>query len=209
MTADTLIDLTQDRALLAALYAPRKGDFSQVDVPELPFAILDGEGMPNEQTVGRATKALYTAIYPIRRAARERMGKAFVEAPLEILYWADDMSDLAAGRRDKWTWRVQVTLPVWADAERLRASVLEMRPELGEAVSPRWEAVREGNCVQYLHVGPMEEVSTVLAGLYGEYLPQERLEPAGPYHEIYLDDFSRVAPANRKIIVRQPVRQAV
>tara|TARA_R100000365_G_C2748110_1_gene78920 strand:+ start:8330 stop:8959 length:630 start_codon:yes stop_codon:yes gene_type:complete len=207
MTTNALIDLTQDRALLAALYAPKKGDFSQVDVPALPFAILDGEGMPNEQIVGSAVEALYTAIYPIRREARERMGKAFVEPPLEILYWADDMSDLAAGRREKWKWRVQITLPVWADAERLRASVLEMHPELGEAISPRWEATAEGKCVQYLHVGHMEEISTVLAGLYGEYLPQEGLEPDGPYHEIYLDDFNRVAPVKRKIVVRQPVRQ--
>lgn len=207
MATNGMIDLTQDRALLAALYSPKKGDFSQVDVPVLPFAILDGEGIPSEQTVGAAVKELYTAIYPIRREARERMGKAFVEAPLEILYWAEDMNDLAAGRRDKWNWRVQITLPVWADADRLGASVLEMRSNLEEATAPRWEAVAEGTCVQYLHVGPIDELQTVLAGFYGDYLPQEGLEPAGPYHEIYLDDYNRVAPANRKIIVRQPVRK--
>lgn len=207
MATNGMIDLTQDRALLAALYAPKKGDFSQVAVPLLPFAILDGAGIPNEQIVGAAVKALYTAIYPIRREARERTGKAFVEAPLEILYWGEDMNDLAAGRRDNWNWRVQITLPVWADADRLDASVLEMRSNLEEATAPRWEAVAEGTCVQYLHVGPMDELQTVLTGLYGDYLPQQGLEPAGPYHEIYLDDFNRVAPANRKIIVRQPVRQ--
>ena len=207
MGTNGMIDLTQDRALLAALYGPRKGDFSQVDVPLLPFAILDGAGIPNEQSVGAAVKALYTAIYPIRREARERTGKAFVEAPLEILYWAEDMNDLAAGRREKWNWRVQITLPVWAEAERLDASVLEMRPNLEEATAPRWEAVAEGTCVQYLHVGQVDGLQTVLEGLYGDYLPQEGLEPAGPYHEIYLDDFNRVAPAKRKIIVRQPVRQ--
>ena len=42
MTTNALIDLTQDRALLTALYSPKKGDFSQVDVPALPFAILEG-----------------------------------------------------------------------------------------------------------------------------------------------------------------------
>lgn len=207
MATNGMIDLTQDRALLAALYTPKKGDFSQVDVPVLPFATLEGVGIPSEQSVGAAVKALYTAIYPIRREARERLGKAFVEAPLEILYWAEDMNDLAAGRRDKWNWRVQITLPVWADADRLDASVLEMRSNLEEATAPRWEAVAEGTCVQYLHVGPIDELQTVLTGLYGDYLPQEGLEPAGPYHEIYLDDFNRVAPANQKIIVRQPVRQ--
>ncbi len=207
MATNGMIDLTQDRALLAALYAPKKGDFSQVSVPMLPFAILDGDGIPGEQAVGAAVKALYTAIYPIRREARERMGKAFVEPPLEVLYWAEDMNDLAAGRRDKWNWRIQITLPVWAGEDQLSASVLEMRPDLGEMIKPRWEAIAEGRCVQYMHVGAIDELPTVLAGLYGEYLPQTGLEAAGPYHEIYLDDFNRVAPANRKIIVRQPVRQ--
>ena len=206
MAINGMIDLTQDRTLLGALYAPKKGDFSQVDVPALPFAIIDGEGIPSEQTVGTFVKALYTAIYPIRREARDRKGKAFVEAPVEILYWADDMNDLVAGSREEWKWRVKITLPIWADEERLSASVLEMRSELAQTFVPRWEAVSEGMCVQYLHVGPIDELSAVLTRLYANYLPQERLEPTGPYHEIYLDDFNRVAPSNRKIIIRQPVR---
>lgn len=206
MANDGLIDLTQDRAMLAALYAPGKGVFSTVDVPPLPFAILPGQGIPNEDSTGATVRALYTAIYPIRREARERMGKDFVEAPVEILYWADDVNDLVTGHREKWRWRAQVTLPVWADAQRLKDSIAEMRPDLGDTFTPRWEAVAEGRCVQYLHVGPADDVPAILQGLYADYLPQERLEPAGPYHEIYLDDFDRVAPAKRKIIVRQPVK---
>jgi hypothetical protein len=207
MASSGLIDLTQDRTLLNALYAPPKGDFSTIDVPTLPFAILDGDAAPGQESVAAAVRALYTAIYSIRREARERMGKAFVEAPVEVLYWADDISDLAAGRREKWEWRVQITLPIWADARRFEESVTEMRPELGNAPAPRWEAVTEGKCVQLLHVGPTSDLPAILEGLYADYLPQERLEPAGPYHEIYLDDFNRVAPAHRKIIIRQPVRE--
>lgn len=94
MTDNGMIDLTQDRATLGALYAPPAGDFRTVEVPRLPFAILDGEGPPEQASIGAAVKALYTAIYAIRREARWRSGKSFVEAPVEILYWADDMQDL-------------------------------------------------------------------------------------------------------------------
>ncbi|MFC5371270.1 hypothetical protein ACFPIF_01815 [Brevundimonas faecalis] len=202
-----LTDLTQDRVMLRTLYAPPEGAFGVVDVPALPFAVLDGAGAPEQASIGAAVRALYTAIYPIRREARERMGKAFVEAPVEILYQADDLDDVAAGRRDKWKWRVQITLPVWVDAGRLEDSVAEMRSELGDATAPRWEAVVEGACVQRLHLGQVDDLPDLLRDLYLDYLPREALEPAGAYHEIYLDDWSRVAPARRRIIVRQPVQR--
>ncbi|WP_109809588.1 GyrI-like domain-containing protein [Sphingosinithalassobacter portus] len=206
MVDAALIDLTQDRTALRTLYAPPAGDFSIVEVPKLPFAILDGEGPPEQASIEAAVKALYTAIYAIRREARERMGKSFVEPPVEMVYWADDMDDLAAGNREKWHWRVQITLPVWADAQRLKDSAAEARRELGDDRAVRWEVLAEGKCVQFLHIGGTSDLPAVLARLYGDYLPQEGLEPDGPYHEIYLDDWSRVAPPQRKIILRQPVR---
>ena len=206
MVDEALIDLTQDRTALRTLYAPPASDFSIVDVPKLPFAILDGEGPPEQASIAAAVKALYTAIYAIRREARERMGKSFVEPPVEMVYWADDMDDLAAGNREKWHWRVQITLPVWADAHRLKDSVAEARRELGDDPAVRWAVLAEGKCVQFLHIGGTSDLPEVLAGLYGDYLPQEGLEPDGPYHEIYLDDWSRTAPPQRKIILRRPVR---
>ncbi len=201
-----MMDLTQDRAMLGALYAPPAGQFSLVEVPTLPFAVLDGEGPPEQPSVAAAVKGLYTAIYPIRRKARERMGKSFIEPPVEILYWADDMRDLAAGRRENWHWRAQITLPVWADAACLAEACAEMRQELDSAPVPRWQALAEGRCAQFLHVGPVDALPAILERLYMDYLPQQGLEPAGPYHEIYLDDWSRVAAAKRKLILRQPVR---
>jgi len=177
-----------------------------VDVPGLPFAILDGEGPPEPASIQAAVKALYTAIYAIRREARERMGKSFVEPPVEVVYWADDMRDLAAGNREKWRWRVQITLPVWAGAQRLQDSVADARHVLGDKPAVRWEMLTEGKCVQFLHVDETDGLPEILEGLYGDYLPQQGLEPDGPYHEIYLDDWSRVAPQRRKIILRQPVR---
>ena len=206
MVDEALIDLTQDRSALRKLYAPPPGDFSIVDVPKLPFAILDGEGPPEQASIETAVRVLYAAIYAIRREARERMGKSFVEPPVEVVYWADDMGDLAAGNREKWHWRVQITLPVWADAQRLKDSAAEARHELGDDPPVRWEVLAEGKCVQFLHVGRTSDLPEILAGLYRDYLPKEGLEPGGPYHEIYLDDWSRVAPPQRKIILRQPVR---
>ncbi|UJB31087.1 GyrI-like domain-containing protein [Chromobacterium sp. Beijing] len=208
MANEGIIDLLSDRAMLRRLYAPPAETFSMVDVPKLPFAVWTGDGVPEQQSVSAVIKDLYTAIYPIRRKARERMGKSFVEPPVELLYWADDMRDLSAGHRKNWRWRVQISLPVWINAEGLEESAAEMRQELKDAASQalHWEAFAEGKCVQALYVGQTSGLPVMLDKLYREYLPEQGLEPSGPYHEIYLDDWSRVAPAKRKMILRQPVR---
>lgn len=206
MADEEIVDLIRDRAMLRALYAPSAEAFSLIDVPKLSFAVWDGEGPPEQSSVAAAIRGLYTAIYPIRRKARERMGKSFVEPPVELLYWADDIREFSAGHRENWNWRAQITLPVWASAESLEESASEMCHELNDAPVPRWEALAEGKCVQILHVGQTSDLPGIMEKLYREYLPHEGLEPSGPYHEIYLDDWSRVAPPKRKVILRQPVR---
>jgi len=203
-----MMDLIENRAKLKELYQPSQDRFSLVDVPELPFAIIDGEGAPDENAA-KAVKALFTAIYPIRREARERLGKRFVEPPLEMVYWADDMADLAAGRKERWKWQVLVTLPIWADEAVFHSAVQSVKSRLEEIPDTlRREVLTEGRCAQILHVGTPEEIPAKLEELYTRFLPEHGLQPAGRYHEIYLDDWSRVAPQRRKIVLRQPVQEA-
>ena len=121
------MDLTKDRKKLKELYQPGRKDFTFVDVPALPFAMIDAEGPLDHGIGARATKALFTAIYPIRTEARKRMGKAFVDAPLEMLYWADEMRDLAMGKKENWNWRAMIVLPAWTDDEMFMSAVKKPR----------------------------------------------------------------------------------
>lgn len=203
------MDLTQDRKKLKELYQPPVDEFTLVDVPELPFAVIDGKGPPDRNACERVVKDLFTVIYPIRRTARERMGRTFVEAPLEMLYWADDSRDLVAGRKEHWKWRAMITLPVWTDAAMFSSAVAQAQKQAAiDPSAPRLELFHEGRCAQILLVGQEGEVPALLTRLYSEFLPKKGLEPTGAYHEIYLDDWNRVWPRARKIILRQAVRPA-
>ena len=64
-------------------YLPPATHFVRVDVPELPYFMLDGKGAPGGEPFQRGNRWLFTAVQPIRRVARERMGRSFVEAPLQ------------------------------------------------------------------------------------------------------------------------------
>ncbi len=44
-------------------------------------------------------------IEPIKKEAKKKMSKAFVEAPLEMLYYSDDINDIVEGNKDMWKWK--------------------------------------------------------------------------------------------------------
>ncbi|MBN2686363.1 MAG: GyrI-like domain-containing protein [Pontiellaceae bacterium] len=194
------MDLTKDRKKLKELYLPGTEDFVLVDVPDLFFAVIDGEGSPEEEGASAAIQHLFKTIYPIRREARKRMGKSFVEPPPEMLYWADDMRDLPLGNKERWKWKSMVVLPEWADETLFSVEAENAAPAV------RAERFEEGLCAQIMYVGDLQGIPALLERLYIEYLPQQGLVPAGAYHEIYLDDWRRIAPEKRRTVLRQPVR---
>ena len=196
------------KKLLKALYQPKAGVFTQIEVPEFPFAMLEGEGDPTDGRYEAGLKWMYAAIQPIRRNAKKKLGKDFLEPPFETLWWADDITDLVQGNRDKFKWRMMIHLPHWVDEEEFQAAVQETEEKLKSAAPDglRLEKFEEGLVVQTMHVGPNDLVGPTLEKLYHEYLPANGLVADGHYHEIYLGDVKRIAPEKRKTVLRQPVR---
>ena len=196
-------------ARLNELYLPSSKDVVLVDVPEMRFVMIDGKGAADRTALDHAVKWLFTAIYPIKRLARERMGKSFVEPPLEGLWWADDMQDFICGNRDKLHWRMMIVFePDWLTPQMLDDGVASARARLGEPPSSlRLESYAEGLSVQIMHLGDPRKQSATLARIHQEFLPQHNLIANGHHHEIYLNDPNRVAPEKLRTVLRQPVRR--
>ena len=111
--------------------------------------------------------------------------------------------------RDKplWQWTLMLMVPEWIGAEMVTAALATVAakkqpPRIEEL---RFQSLREGQCVQTLHIGSFDDEARVLAELHQEFLPGNALQPAGDHHEIYLSDFRRVPPARLRTILRQPV----
>ena len=195
---------------LKELYLPPAKDFVLVDVPEMRFAMIDGQGAADRAALDHAVKWLFAAISPIKRIARERMGTNFVEPPLEGLWWADDIQDFICGKRDQLNWRMMIVYePDWLTPEMIDDAVATATKRLGEApASLRLERYPEGLSVQIMHVGPPSAEASTIARLHREFLPAHHLIPNGHHHEIYLNDPNRVAPEKLKTVLRQPVRSS-
>lgn len=195
-------------ARLKELYLPSADDFVLVDVPEMRFVMIDGQDATDRTALDRAIKWLFTVVYPIKRIARERMGKNFVEPPLEGLWWADDVQDFIGGNRDKLNWRMMIVYePDWLTTAMFDDAVATATARLGAPpASLRLESYHEGLSAQIMHVGPNSEEAPTIARLHKEFLPEHDLTADGHHHEIYLNDPKRVAPEKLKTVLRQPVR---
>jgi hypothetical protein len=207
---DALTMTELDRERLKELYLPPTEDFTFVDVPELRYAMLDGHGDPDGEAFRHAVRWLFSAIDPIKRVARERMGKDFVEPPLECLWWTDDPRDFVAGTRDAMRWRPMILTADWVDHELFAQAVATTSERLGEVPDTlRLEQLHEGRSVQIMVVGDYASSAAALARrLHERFLPEHGLRPNGLHHEIYLSDPNRVAAERMRTVLRQPVASA-
>lgn len=201
-----------------SLYSGKPGTFVEIDVPELPFLMLDGAGDPNSSPAyAHAVAALYVLSYQLKFLSKRVHERDYTVGPLEGLWWAEDLSDFRTGRRDGWKWSMMIRQPDWltdedidlARAEAIRKQARQKVPRASRAdlAAIRHQCYFEGLSVQFLHVGPYIDEAPTIERMHEVYLPTHKLTPTGHHHEIYLSDPRKVAPQKLKTIVRQPVRR--
>lgn len=154
-----------------------------------------------------SSASLYAVVYTAKFASKGDLGKDYVVGPLEGLWWADDMDDFLARRKDNWQWRLLIHVPDWITGgmvEDAKQTALDKKKQAAIA-DVRPETLREGRCAQVLHIGPYDDETPMLTRLHRDYLPANGLREAGVHHEIYLNDPRRTDPAKLRTILRQPV----
>ncbi len=194
---------------LKELYLPPQKEFVLVDVPDMRYVCIDGRGAADRAALDHAVKWLFTVIHPMKRFAKERMGRNFVEPPLEGLWWADDMKDFIHGNRDKLNWRMMIVYePDWLTREMFDDGVIMAKARLGDPpASLRLERYHEGLSAQIMYVGDPAKEGTTIERMHRDFLPANKLKPNGYHHEIYLTDPNRTAKEKQKTVLRQPARR--
>lgn len=199
---------TDFKKTLKHLYAPSPKEFAIVDVPEMQFLLVEGEGAPESDAYVKAVAWLYGVAYPIKFASKTQLDQDYTVMPLEALWWADDYSAFTEGDRDSWKWTAMIMQPDWITDEMFAAAVEKASAKLGEPPgSFRLERFTEGLSVQIMHIGPYADEAPTIARLHQEFIPANGLVETGHHHEIYLSDPRRAAPEKLKTVLRQPVRR--
>ncbi|MGO0605726.1 GyrI-like domain-containing protein [Brevibacterium linens] len=187
----------------------KQGRFDLIEVPESQYLMIDGHGDPNTSPdFASALKSLYPLAYGLKFFSKLELGRDYVVPPLEGLWWADEMAAFTSARdKSAWDFTLMLLVPDWLDAGHVDGVNGTVRakgsaPRLGEI---RFDALREGTCVQTLHIGPFDDEGPVLERMHADVIPEAGMTMAGKHHEIYLSDVRRTAPEKLRTILRQPV----
>jgi hypothetical protein len=199
----TKIDLKRE---LHSLYAPGP-DPEVVEVPELQFLMVDGQGDPNSSAAfTEAIEALFSVSYGLHFMAKKAgMAENYTVMPLEALWWSGSDAFLRM-QPSEWEWTAIICQPPWIDAaafEEARAAAFAKRglPGLERL---RLESFAEGRAVQVMHVGPYSHELPTIERMHA-FAASEGLALRGKHHEIYLGDPRRTKPERLRTVLRQPV----
>lgn len=185
-------------------YKPSAKQVEMVDVPKFNFLMVDGEGGPDGTEAKQAIEALYPISYKAKFLSKAK-GKDYVVAPLEGLWWADDMKDFETGKRENWKFTYMIMQPDFVTTEMIeeaRSKAAEKKdiPALSKV---RFESFKEGKAAQIMHIGPFSEEHDNIMRLHDK-IAEIGGKLSGKHHEIYLSDFRKVDPQKMKTVLRQP-----
>lgn len=204
----TQLDL---KKTLKHLYAPSAKEIAVVDVPPLPFLMVDGFGDPNtSQSYTDAVSALFSAAYTLKFMLKKRdAALEFAVMPLEGLWWADDMAAFSPAAKQLWKWTVMIAQPEFVTEDDVRDALVAARrkKDLAALDLVRFAPYHEGSAAQILYRGPYADEGPTVARLH-DWIAANGYTRVGKHHEIYLSDPNRSAPDKMRTIVRQPVQIA-
>ena len=166
-----------------------------------------GSGAPGGPAFGAAIGSLYQLVYALKFRHKAR-GRDFKVAALEC-FWDRPPFSGKVGKKElaKLPWRLAVRVPEFVTRPEVKALGSRRTPKRGAAPSPvTLQSIREGDCIQMLHVGPYSKETATVQQL-AKAARAEGLAFAGSLHEIYLSDPRRVPATRLRTIVRIGVRK--
>ncbi len=187
-----------------------------ITVPAMNYIAVQGQGDPNE-TEGayqHAISVLYAVAYTIRMSSKgpHKIPGFFeyVVPPLEGFWWQEGVAGVDYQNKSRFHWISVIRLPGFVTKADVDWAVEQAKKKKKlDCSSVQFLTVEEGLCVQMMHLGPFDAEPATVAMMdryliengYENDMTQKRL-----HHEIYLSDLRKVEPANRKTVLRHPIK---
>ncbi len=192
---------------LKHLYSPSAKDISIIDVPEMNFLMIDGEGNPNTSKLYKgAIEALFNVSYALKfMLKKSNLPIDYIVMPLEGLWWVDGTAQFSLKNKDAWKWTAMIMQPECISKELFEKAREEVKkkkdlPVLSEM---RFEVFKEGQSAQILYLGPYSDECLTIEKIK-DFITKQGRKPRGKHHEIYLSDPRKTSTEKLKTVIRQP-----
>tara|TARA_B100001971_G_scaffold196747_1_gene204835 strand:- start:1455 stop:2114 length:660 start_codon:yes stop_codon:yes gene_type:complete len=192
---------------LKHLYNPSSKSIAIVDIPEMDFLMIDGQGDPNtSQAYSDAIEALYAVSYAMKFMIKK--GELEIDygvMPLEGLWWVDDMSQFSIDVKTNWEWTAMIMQPECVTQDLFSVACEQVaKKKLVALPKIKFESYSEGRATQTMHLGPFSEEGPTIERIH-DFIRDSGYRRVGKHHEIYLSDIRKSSPAKWKTVIRQPV----
>jgi hypothetical protein len=170
------------------------------------YLTLDGAGDVSGAGFLEQAQALQDLLRELRSRVRREADKDFALPPLEALVGAPrGPSNGTDDRAGNGAWKLLLRIPAFVRVSDLAALVDESEGEWDSTRPARIEELREGRCIQALHLGPFGTVPSTVDRLRRAAAEQD-LSVRGRLHQVWLSDPGRTPAERRRTVVRLPVR---
>lgn len=200
------------------LYHPKTKP-SIIEVPEMIFIALDGEGNPNSCPEYKAAiEVLYGLSYAIKMSKMNGTQPAgyfeYVVPPLEGLWQVDgvDFDGMNVTDKDKFKWISMIRQPEFVTEEVFEQAklVLKKKKPALDLSKARLMKMTEGLCVQIMHKGSYDDEPASIEQMK-RFLDEngyiEDFSEGRFHHEIYLSDPRKCSIDKLKTVIRHPIKK--
>jgi hypothetical protein len=196
------------------LYNPSAKEVSIVDVPEMNFLMIDGEGDPNiSQEYQDSIEALYSVSYKVKFISKKENSQDYVVMPLEGLWWVENMKEFTIQDKSGWKWTAMIRQPDFITKDVIKKAVqeVEKKKKLPALFRIKFQSLHEGLSAQIMHIGPYSQEGPTVEKLHN-FIEEKGYEfngslPGEKHHEIYISNMLRTKPEKLKTIIRQPMKR--
>ena len=190
---------------------------SVIDVPEMIFITVDGNGDPNTcDEYKEALELLYGLSFAIKMSkmnGTQPLGYfEYVVPPLEGLWRVEgvDFDGTNITDKSRFKWRSMIRQPEFVTEalfETAKAALQKRKSQL-DVSKARLIKLTEGLCVQIMHKGSYDsepESIEKMRRFAAENGYREDFSVGRLHHEIYLSDPRRCAPEKLRTVIRHPI----
>lgn len=184
-----------------------------VEIPEFKYFTLKGQGNPNTEAFKECIGVLYSLSYAIRMMPKNGITPdryfEYTVYPLEGIWDLTEEGRLEETlNKDELVYKLMIRQPDFVTEEVVKTAmeiVKKKKPHpLLEKVE--FESIKEGLCVQMLHVGPYDDEPRTFS-VMKEFCIENNLEIKTLAHkEIYLSDFRKTEASKLKTVLRYLVK---
>jgi hypothetical protein len=196
------------------LYNPSAKEVSIVDVPEMSFLMIEGEGDPNiSQEYQDSIEALFSVSFKVKFISEKENSQDYVVMPLEGLWWVENMEDFDIQNKSGWKWTSMIRQPDFITEGKIKKAIeeVEKKKNLPALSRIRFQNLHEGLSAQIMHIGPYADEGPTIKKLHN-FIGEKGYEfdgsmPGEKHHEIYISDMRRTKPEKLKTIIRQTMKK--